>query len=71
MKPFIGCIAVCGSGRIGLITGYNEEKKVWRGVHLQVHERGRDWQSKKPTVLGIAYDNCIEYAKKGTPEWTT
>ncbi len=49
----IGHVAICAHGRIGIITKYNDKKKVWIGVPIRYSGSARKtWQSKNPKILG-------------------
>lgn len=66
IAPGYGALALCGRGRLGLITSVtptvrrqDESGRVirtWKGVHLDKSYRGKSWQSRSPQVLGYADD---------------
>ena len=60
-KMYIGCLAVCMHGRVGVITGYNPKKKLWTGTPIKdtAHKDTKSWQSKNPRVLGKIHATII------------
>lgn len=65
MQPCKGAIAVCGRGRVGLITKPLPERTVrdgaprdaWHGVTIwPIEFFGKPWQSLAPEVLAVLED---------------
>lgn len=52
-RPEIRDIAVCKHGHIGLVLDIVDgpDGKLWTGIHLDLNDVGKLWQSKAPERL--------------------
>lgn len=51
-KEYLGCLATCGQGRRGVITGY--EQLPWGWAYVGVGLDGTQWSSRNPTDVAKA-----------------
>jgi len=49
-KDLVGVIALCSKDMLGVITGYDEKRKVWVGYQLEKNP-GSSWESSRPRLL--------------------
>jgi len=50
MKDIIGNIALCGHNKLGVITGYDHQHKIWTGYQIEKNPGSR-WESKDPRII--------------------
>ena len=52
LEPQKGAIALCSTGRKGLITAETADVDgIWHGLHIGPEHIGKPWQSKNPKVV--------------------